>query len=1507
MPIFFRVRHLFIVLVLITGCVRGQKQNSESSINEQSASVAATFYYDRAIVGESKKGEMSSWETPLTKIYRFTACFKDRTTKSALLNQPLVVSDEHGRTKSLVEAKTDNSGCLSWNDTIAYNYFADSKYVEILRTVKGSGAINRGEVQLKICVDPWAEQDQIRDEVLDCQFSKPPKEYVLDTSHSDDAFSGLRADKNRPADVQLWLDNPRLTMDSSTLSADRARLSSIIHFKPGFVKRLINGARSGIIPLPKGIIKITPFLKTSDNVDGELNHFSQVTPANETLLPREFANGDFGQEFSFSPKSFAQICNQQMGLRVEPINAPMGNLRSADFIFHVGDCSRWTFTDALLRLDENVNHEMSKAFDNPSYRSTGILPSSLYFLDGWDQQAIQSSNTPTPEKINPLMNGEITNRQFVFEPLYLRFDSISRGETATNRTLVFTASTCVHNAVNRGQRLGNFHFDVYKISYDQKGNKTEEKLNDRFNDGKPYATDDSNGCVTWKDSINHEYYIKEHYYQAVYELRHVGSDYSHSKDAKERQLTAVINPWDYGFTFGRDISYAGGKWAVEAQESLVNDKPASRMVIYNFKYETINFRYEIDEHMNLTVQKNVLFRIEPQVIRMHSIVSGRQQSHESLRNGYYLLKTALQKYYDDHGIVREYLDTFQKIVQVQGGVIVAPTKFSIADLRLMRVRNNLLVELQPVNEHALCRYSFEHDSKEKKDWPKDRLEKEVQSACEIIDLTKQFVMPPESELDQYVLAPEQTGLSPRTFVGPVIPQSNSFSSNMWPTDSLDESDCTSEEVCRELTHESQTWQEEKRKLSDMSYDPNHLLQRHSYVDFQKYFESATMRPLKGMTVTSLIKDQKQGYNAIVRKQADLDASVYSAAQNLNSEYMQILHPETVAQRFDGLPIEKINRALPVTDIYQNFLKQLNGFIIDDGEKHLDTKYFGAQAQSDYYVGRNLDELKRETMVMGRQGRFGFVADEIVPNVSTKDFLSFFETGKMNKTLALRLCAYWFHDFFPKQLGLNQKQLYRSEKDLAKIDLACKLNYDQGAGLYQNGVFAVDQRLKIDKIGDYNFEKGMSVNININTDKRRQTAQDVKRSFALNVKLPKKLPLNTLALLSGARVALPTTALTTMMNDALVFLSVLDGNFQLNRGETNGISQSHSSAVTTTLAVQMAKFNVTLSQYEQCRTLSIRPEFLQKQIHFFEAISPSIEEDVAIDMATRGILICTGEPIVDQPRTVREVYYYVSQNFNEGDMMDTANIKTHPWLLQLRGNHDFAKFMSVLVEKVDLFDVKHLRELKTRIEAEKVEHSNIMGTDDRHHLAEPEGEILQAMKNTRNEPALDMNVPVEARASGQMLQRFKAGIDPRQLDERQKVVQQSEQARLEFDKVFESYKQNNYLSLDNFSNSSSRSGETLEQQRLRLKRSTDYSAQNAINFNAGSKSEADRRWSSTDLSPFGVDVNNISNTFLNGLNPEGFDKEMKDYPIKKLGEIYAGTPPSVSGFITITEDSLDTGR
>ena len=61
---------------------------------------------------------------------------------------------------------------------------------------------------------------------------------------------------------------------------------------------------------------------------------------------------------------------------------------------------------------------------------------------------------------------------------------------------------------------------------------------------------------------------------------------------------------------------------------------------------------------------------------------------------------------------------------------------------------------------------------------------------------------------------------------------------------------------------------------------------------------------------------------------------------------------------------------------------------------------------------------------------------------------------------------------------------------------------------------------------------------------------------------------------------------------------------------------------------------------------------------------------------RGFMVCEGATRSNnQPRRVEEMYFYFTQHFTEGDMLDQADLYNHPWLLGMRGMRDFVTFVN----------------------------------------------------------------------------------------------------------------------------------------------------------------------------------------------------------------------------------------
>ncbi|MCB0422674.1 MAG: hypothetical protein KDD61_16860, partial [Bdellovibrionales bacterium] len=321
---------------------------------------------------------------------------------------------------------------------------------------------------------------------------------------------------------------------------------------------------------------------------------------------------------------------------------------------------------------------------------------------------------------------------YELDTLKINWLQVQPGETSTTRTIEYRAKTCVRDMMT-GKKMKGLEFKIRRIRdshlFPQHPVDPEVMV----------LLTDQDGCLAWVDEVTHKYYKPEDILFPTVEI---------SRGGFSKVLGLGLNPWDDKFTFGFDVRDTPKEY-VESIRS--RDKIPSRFFVTGYNYETLRFRYNIDEYMNLEVKKTVSMTISPEVLRYNSIVNGLKTT-EKLRDGIYLMKVALMKDYIDptgpgrkvvfdpdfkdndsqnkvanrgmyiadsedrpitnsngafvmesgaKAMYQSYISSVSKLVRVQAGKIITPIEFSMRDLRLMRIRNQFLVQLETIDEKKL--------------------------------------------------------------------------------------------------------------------------------------------------------------------------------------------------------------------------------------------------------------------------------------------------------------------------------------------------------------------------------------------------------------------------------------------------------------------------------------------------------------------------------------------------------------------------------------------------------------------------------------------------------------------------------------------------------------------------------------------------------------------------------------------------------------------------------------
>jgi hypothetical protein len=461
-----------------------------------------------------------------------------------------------------------------------------------------------------------------------------------------------------------------------------------------------------------------------------------------------------------------QNCRMELAIKIEPVSQGLRQIKPFAAVYDLGEYDAWMRRQTPeFRFDENFRPMNMVGYDE--------------YISG-----LEGSNADVTT-LRP-------QERFYFGPLTIRFVRIMPGESATDRTLQYRVESCVQHGLY-GNRVGRgLQFEV--ITEDQ---GRQHRMVRQTNEA---------GCLMWFGFLSHKYYRKEVLQEKHATIRYLGSrsqvnergereavdETGEMVNRYERRFTYYMNPWDEKFTFGWDEPDMPDGYVQEIRE-LQNTAPVSKLFIADFRYQTMGFRYEIDRFLRLKVKKAILFQTYPYVLKYNSIVEGRQRT-EKLRDGIYLMKVALHKYYldpaargvliydennedpfnyaeedpfspniaDDPNFVererqgtydlfdeiygpsfesggrsprprmtdangrdvdyrtnfrllddndlgeskKEYISHQTKLVRVQGGQIITPIEFDMHDLRLMRIRNQFLIQLETIDERVLRQATF---------------------------------------------------------------------------------------------------------------------------------------------------------------------------------------------------------------------------------------------------------------------------------------------------------------------------------------------------------------------------------------------------------------------------------------------------------------------------------------------------------------------------------------------------------------------------------------------------------------------------------------------------------------------------------------------------------------------------------------------------------------------------------------------------------------------------------
>lgn len=1234
-----KAQFIFIISTLsLAGCLNPKQQDevSENIMRHHNNDQSASFYLGRTITGTSfDHRPIKGWGVASSRQYTFRACLSDRITNSRIIGHEFEVLVNAERQQKVYE-RTDDEGCLSWTEEIPFNYFAPkSSYITLERRIRGTG-VHFGARTIQIAVNPW--RNSRRDsssEIIDLSKSSIPETQAI-PAHEAQNFLTQQFENQTPIEVR----DLSVRIDSRQALEKGNEIEINLSLSPRVVMQNLLGEKV-IVNLTQGDFDIYAQIVASSTREEKTDILPVTRPLLASTDQKSNTNhirfNDDKMDITFTTDIERYLTNGHYDIVLRVIPHNIQGLEGHYAVYRFGDHSQLIGSRGGMR-------------PRLSYHDT---PAKMAKFDDKLQKADFDA---------VMSHGDLQSLSaFRFGHMDIRFMRVLPDETTTERTIAYRSEVCVRRTIDG--RSANFEDFVI----------TRE-------DGTQYEVNTEDvGCFSWVDTVTHQYYQPERLIGKKTKVTHIPS-------GQTETLRAYINPWDYGWTFGQDERKLSQEYIDEVNS---RDAISSELFLSGYGYETIRFRYEIDEFLNLQVKKALLLDIQPRVLRYNSITRGRN-AIESLRDGVYLLKIAVQKdYYDPrtfgvslkshpqikesvaienaHNKEVEFISAVKKLVRVKFGRIITPIEISVNDLRLMRIRSNFLIEISPIDERALgitpdvpiteldpatILEQMESLSEQERIAPRQTQTSDHNLSLGNLDEERFFSQIPfdirnnginsayreERALENAMeRAPDiddliavDSGLPSRTFVGPIIMLSNNFGAGVRPTDELTEVTCTTID-CDFLKIDD--------SVPEYDNDPH----------VAKFYGSA--KHLHNITVTELIKRQEKIQLEYINQQT-YESLLSRYTDEFMLDYISFGDTPLKTLPAKGKLLHK-NASFDTPDYFTNLARQICGsdYLKDclvaqeQGPTTIDTLLYYMNF-SDFapwarFFHRNLEPLTRE------------------------DLLNFVRGQEMSdQDMAARLCHTWTHYMMGERVGKNIRQggvrregLFRSiftSSQLETIQMAyhrCVSNARKDI----NNVFHISTKLRPTAVDSYRFLGGKSMNFNVGASFSLNYGESL--SSSLGAKFD---PLSVLKKLGG------------VVGSILGVFSV-DTGWSASQSRSLGEGTSVSSG--TYLAMQRATMDLFFESYERCLEIRMQPGFFSED-RYFKGLVDFYDEDLISEAFGQGLFLCTGEQEKSNI-AYREMYYYFTQHFTEGDMLDNGDLLNHPWLLALRGERDYAHFVNLI--------------------------------------------------------------------------------------------------------------------------------------------------------------------------------------------------------------------------------------
>ncbi|WP_413291026.1 hypothetical protein [Bdellovibrio sp. HCB337] len=387
------------------------------------------------------------------------------------------------------------------------------------------------------------------------------------------------------------------------------------------------------------------------------------------------------------------------------------------------------------------------------------------------------------------------------------------------------------------------------------------------------------------------------------------------------------------------------------------------------------------------------------------------------------------------------------------------------------------------------------------------------------------------------------------------------------------------------------------------------------------------------------KNKVASLDEVIDSSTGLYNRTFSAAMILNSDRDSAdLAPITLKEANEFLTAEK----LPVVEVNKSVVREYIKF--GEQARKEQTEVLKAQSDMDLFAKKNSLQVVRANRVPQAPDLRAILLQaptKLTDAQITKELHAFATTGKLNTTLTRGLCAYWFRSYINKDLW---DWNVTGQRALINCGIRAK-NPEK--------LFTVEKRLFVKDIGGFKhlkgYNAGISVGNNISLSKSFTNSSYVTKSLGFNSGLSYKF--------------------------AEIFSIGVTASYSIAQSEATAVSTANSTSVTTNISPVMQQniYQLQFNRYQECSIVKINPALFMKKGLYEGAINPAYTDDKKVDVATRGLMVCTGE---DNTKTImrNESYYLLAQETSSTNMQDFGNEVNRNFFIALRGEKEFDRLM-----------------------------------------------------------------------------------------------------------------------------------------------------------------------------------------------------------------------------------------